>query len=142
MGAEGSFSKTFYVSADVSEIIKWVMENQDAVVKSTHCEVVSRDGDLVRVKRETVKGTFEFTLKEMISVGKGQAVYATKLVESHKGGLVDEQMRVTLTRDRDRTQFKLYAKAKVDRRNIRRFDIIAGLAASAKGFENLMIKRF
>jgi hypothetical protein len=141
MAAEGSYSRSFYVKSDVKKVTKWIMDNEDAVVESTHCTIVSRDGDIVRVKKESPKGTFEFSTKVRISIGENEATYSTVFVKSHKGRLVDEQITVKITREKNRTKMSLSGKAEVDSRRIRRIDIVTALATSARGFERLITSK-
>jgi hypothetical protein len=103
---------------------------------------VSRDGDLIRVKKETPKGTFDFTLRERRSMGDGEAIYSTKLVESHKGGLVDEQLSVTMTQEGSKVKVALKSTANVEQRGIKFIDVAASLSASGRGFEKLLTSKF
>ena len=140
--AEASFNSTFYVSGNLRGVVDWLAANESAVVESTRCEILSRDGDLIRVRKETVKGTFDFTLRERISLGNGEAIYSTKLVESHKGGLVDEQLQVKMTQEGSKVKVVLKSTAKVNQRGIRFIDVSASLSASGRGFEKLLTSKF
>lgn len=140
--AEAKHSRTFYVNGEIPVVVEWIINNEDKVVKSTRCEIVSRRGDLVRVKKKTLKGTFEFTLRERMQLGKGEAIFSTNLVESHRGNLVKEEVTVTMTQERGRIKMVLFAHAIVNDRRISHRNLSTSLSISARGFENLMTSQF
>ncbi len=139
---EGRISRSFHVNSDLNTVSTWLNAHHDEVAESTHCQIVSRSGDLIRVRRSTMKGDFEFTLRESLTEGSGQGTYRLDFVESHRGRLADEKTVVTFSRSGNGTDVTIYAEAKVDDPRIRNAGVQAGLSASVRGFERMMLNRF
>jgi len=142
MAGEGRLSRSFPVRSDIQTVADWLNSHHDEVARSTHCRIISRRGNLVRVARNTMKGEFEFTLRETITEGKDSGTYRMDLVESHKGRLTHERTVVTFTKSGSGTSISIYAEAVVDDPRIRNPAVIAGLSTSVRGFERMMLSRF
>jgi hypothetical protein len=139
---EASISKSFYVDAHLEQLATWLDNHRDQVAESTHCKIISRQGDLIRVRRDTIKGTYDFTLRERIVEGEGKGTYSTVLVQSHIGKLTEEKIIVNMSAAGNRTLIHLYAYAKVDDKRIKDMDVRVGLSVSARGFQRLLTKTF
>lgn len=139
---EGRISRSFTVKSDINTVANWLNANHDEVARSTHCRIISRNGNLVRVSRSTMRGEFEFTLKETLTEGSSNGTYRMDLVESHKGRLTHEKTVVTFTKSGSGTNISIYAEAVVDDPRIRNPAVIAGLSTSVRGFERMMLSRF
>jgi hypothetical protein len=140
---EAAIEKEFTLKASAADVVKWVKENPDAVAKSTHSEVVSRTGDTTRVKRETLKGTYEFTMREATTAADRSYEYNAILIEAHQGGIESNTVRVKIAEGADGgATVYVYMFVKISERAVNSFDVRAGVAKSVRGFQNLMEEKF
>lgn len=140
---EAAIEKDFALKASAADVVAWIKENPDAVARSTHSEVVSRDGDTTRVKRETLKGTYEFTIREATSVADRSYEYDSHLIEAHRGGIEANTVKVRIAEGASGgATVYVYMLVKINERSVSSFDVRAGIAKSVRGFQNLMEERF
>lgn len=139
---EGRISRSFSVQTDMQEIADWLNSHHDEVAESTHCHIISRRGELIRVKRTTMKGDFEFTLREKITEGTHRGTYSTTLVKCYKGDITKEDILVTFTKSGSGTKIDISAECIVNNPRIKNVEVVAGLSVSARGFERMIKSRF
>lgn len=141
-GGEAANSTQFFVKTPPDQVAAWLKAHPDSVAQATHSIVVSRTGDTTRLRRETVKGDYEFTMKETIKQNGSNYTYEGTLVQSHVGQVAGQVIKATLTPRNGGTVVDVYMYCKIDDRRIRSMDVRVGISKSIKGFENFMIDQF
>lgn len=138
---EAEVHKSFVVATSPKNLATWVQQNADAVAESTGCQLVSREGDKVRLRKRTPKGTFEFTLREVLKVGDTGGGYSTTLVEVHQGPLQEQTTIAKVEDSNGKAKVTIYMKAKVGGR-VMDVDVRLGLNKSLRGFQDLLENNF
>ena len=138
LGAEATVKKTFTLPEKTTVVAEWLKNHPDRIATSTNSEVISRQGNLVRLKKYTVKGVLEFTLQESIEVIDDVFIYHTKLVEVHAGDITDQQMTFKLVPKDKETQVEVEISAAINDPLLRNVDVKLGLLFSVKGFYTMM----
>lgn len=141
-GADSQVTKDFTLKATPDVVGKWIRNNPDTVLKSTHLDVVSRKADDVKVRRVTRKGVYEFKLRESIEEYNGNTVFSTKLIETYRGGIQDQVSRIYLEPAATGTKVTVYMSAIVNERRVGKLEIRYNLMKASEGLENCLRGKF
>jgi hypothetical protein len=137
---ETRHAKEFEVRSDSSSISKWMKSHAKEVAKSTGSELVSTDGDKIRLRQDTPVGILEFTCKETNSDNGSVYYYKSVLVEVHKGLIVSQTTEIKLEPSKRGTLVTIKMSASV--RETTPFEIKASLTKSVRGFQQLIERNF
>lgn len=137
-GGESTVAKEFVVKSKPGFVSQWLKAHPKEVAKSTGCQIISQNGDKIRVRQETSKGLMEFTLQEKYD--DETLLYESKLVQVHRGLIEDQKTTVTIEEHEDGALVRIELWASV--RDTKGVAIKPTLAKSVKGFQEMVESRF
>jgi len=137
---ESHHTKEFTVRAKPDVVAKWLKDNPKEVARSTGSEIVSQDGEKVRLRQDTPRGLMEFTVRETVEENGQKVNYNSALVEVHEGLIEDQTTKVTIEPDGNGTAITIELFAKV--KNVKPVAVRTGLSKSARGFQELVERKF
>ena len=141
VGGTAQTDSSFMVHAPPSQIIGWMMANQNEVSASMACKVVERNGDLVRIVKRGGRHSFDFVVREkIVRHWQGGVEYTSRLVESRQGGMAENDIDVTLHPVGGGTIVRVTAKATVY--GVPTLHVRIGLSTASRGFRNMMERVF
>lgn len=140
--ASNEVEKDFIVKESPDVVSKWLLANPDKIVESTGSKLISRKDGLVRVRKQTSKGDYEFTIRETTKITATTTLYVTKLVEVHEGDIVSHTNKITLTPTNKGTKVVIYMFVDVKNKRVTPLDIHVTLSKSANGFERMLKSKF
>lgn len=140
-GGESWHEKEFEVRQSPKVISDWLKDHPKEVARSTGSELISKEGNKVRVRQDTPKGMMEFTLQETIKDNGKVYDYKSKLIQVHEGLIEDQETIVKLSPSRrGGTIVTITLSASV--RETKPIAIKTGLNKSARGFQEMVERKF
>jgi len=139
-GGEAWCVKKFNIKSEPSTISQWLKEHSAEVAKATGNEIVSKDGDNIRLMQDTPKGIIEFTVHEKFTDDKTTYSYNSDLTKVHQGPIEDQKtiVKINVVDGRTVVEIKLFAKVE-DTASV---SIKTKLHKSTKGFQELLERKF
>jgi len=140
-GGESWHETEFEVRSSPKEVSDWLKDHPKEVARSTRSELVSKDGDKIRVRQDTPKGLMEFTLQETAKDNGKTYDYKSKLIKVHEGLIEDQVTTVKLSPSRfGGTIVVMKISARV--RDTKPIAIKTQIAKSARGFQEMVQRKF
>lgn len=138
-GGESWHEKEFEVKASPKVISDWLKKNPKEIASYMGGELISKNGDKVRIRQDTPKGIMEFTLEETLKENGDTYDYMSKLVEVHEGLIEDQMTVVKLTPKGSGSIVTIRLSATV--RDVKPAQIRSGLAKSIRGFQEMVERK-
>jgi len=139
-GGESWHAKEFEVREKPSVVSTWLKAHPKEVARSTGGEIISKDGDNIRLRQDTQKGMMEFTVRESSSDSGDTYNYSSKLIEVHSGLIEDKKTVIKVEPYRGGSKITIELSASV--RNTKPITIKPELTKSAKGFQHMLERNF
>jgi len=139
-GGESWHKKEFEVKEKPNVISRWLKENTREVVRSTGGEIISKDGDNIRLRQDTQKGIMEFTIRESSSDSGDTYNYSSKLIKVHSGLIEDQKTVIKVESYRGGSKITIELSASVS--NTKPIAIKPELTKSVKGFQQMVERQF
>lgn len=139
---EASIDRTFTINAKSSVVAEWLKSHPEDIARSSGAKVISRNGNKVRVKKETIKGTFEFTLQESIVQQNNNTIYSAVLIETHQGAIVQDDIKATVLSVGDKTKIEVHMSVKINDRKVKDSEARIGVSRAIRGFQELLESKF
>ena len=139
-GGEAWNVKKFNIKSNPSTISQWLKEHPKEVARATGNEIVSKDGDNIRLMQDTPKGIIEFTVHEEFTNDKTVYNYNSNLIKVHQGPIEDQKtvVKISVVDGSTMVEIKLFAKVE-DTASV---SIKTKLHKSTKGFQELLERKF
>lgn len=141
LSAQVEVQKTFTLKAAVPDVVNWLAVHRDDLSASTRWTVVGRSGDMVRLVRSTPRGTFDITVRERLFRIGDTAYYSTELVHCHRGQVLAQTVRASVSPSGTGCRITVSAFANVGGR-VSDFDVRVGMNTALRGFERYIESRF
>ena len=136
-GAEGSIYRTVWLRQDFDTVGQWMQAHQSEISDACKYRVLKRDGSNLLVERQTAKGLFRFTVREVLIIVDGRADYEATVMPDDN--IRRGRTRVVVSRYAKGTNIETWMDASVTAPGISSLDVRVGLNASYRGFERLLL---
>ena len=140
--AEGMVEDTSTVNTDWETLYNWLEVNEKDVMNSLGSKLVSKKGNIVRVKHYTPKGVFELDLKVSLVKNANGAVFTASLHKDYSGKISYYRNQITLRGNGRNTNVALYAKVTVTDRRIKDWMIRRNLKNMSNNFFSYLRRNF
>jgi len=140
--AEAEVTATFVVDEASDAVIKWIEANPDALHKAAGLTILERNGKQVKVRKRTLRGLFIFTLAESKDTSDKGTKAITKLVKSHRGGIVEQYSEILVKSASEKAEIVITMRAKVEKQSVKKFHVKSDLKKSVKNIRKLLSKQF
>lgn len=138
--ADATLSRSFLLRADMNTVKTWLQQNENALAGAAHYNIVKREANILRLTRDTPKGSFMFDMQEDIVEGENITEYVARVFPNED--ISSGYTRVILTQMKRGTRVDIFISSTVLRPGITSLDVRVGLAVSARGVERLLTAKF
>jgi hypothetical protein len=138
----GRQTTTFLVEADPRAVCRWIEQNSAALDESSGAEVLSLDGRISKLRKETKEGTFTlvFDHEPEQSTSNRQRQFRTVLVKSDNPTLVSQETKIRVEQDGNGSRVTITAVATVSTHSA--MAIAIGIRPSLRGMRKLLESHF
>jgi hypothetical protein len=138
----GRQTTTFLVDANTSTVCRWIEQNSAALDESSGAEVLSLDGRISKLRKETKEGTFTlvFDHEPEQSAANRQRQFRTVLVKSDNPTLVSQETNIRVEREGIGSRVTITAVATVTTHSA--MAISLGIRPALRGMRKLLESHF
>jgi hypothetical protein len=138
----GRQTTTFLVEANPRAVCRWIEHNSAALDESSGAEVLSVDGRISKLRKETKEGTFTlvFDHEPQQSTSNQQCHFRTVLVKSDNPTLVSQETKIRIEQEGKGSRVTITAVATVSTHSA--MSIALGIRPSLRGMRKLLESHF
>lgn len=138
----GRQTTTFLVEANERAVCRWIEQNATALDESSGAEVLSVNGRLSKLRKETKEGTFTFVFdhEHERSPASRQCQFRTVLIKSDDPDLISQETEIRVERDGSGSRVTITAVATVSTHSA--MAIALGIRPALRGMRKVLETHF
>lgn len=125
------------VRVSYDKVCDFIEKHPDEIIKSSHNEIIERDGAKVKLRNKNKQEVIIFTIREKTKRG----LYSTEMLKCHQGGLKEQSTSISVAKiDKGRSSISIKANVTIDNPNIGPIEAKLEMHKSTKGIREYLKK--